>query len=785
MPQKNVDGAAKKRARGGINDSPPVDRGAPEHLQGPPQQQQQHNGGEIHEPNDLGALRIACEGRDPGWPIDKSDDLEQVAAAVRVLYANDKQSGALPSGQPREGIRPTDLLGHCSSEPQGHADNIHTVNGDAVVPLTDGIAQVTLVTTHTKRLDHGPRDRHESMLYDGTPTRDIRYGTGAVTNIGQKAVEGTYEATTGSKLNYAQQASKQVQNNIEQFKTITNLDLRTVKSNNRALRAIFDLVVRDGRFNHKGARMPLPSGMNISQWRRLLKGYSDYNIIDYIEYGWPIGIDRAAPLRSECKNHASALAHPGDVEHYIATELGHQALLGPFAGPPAIGCHYSPLMTRPKKDSKFRRVIIDLSWPRGCSVNDGISRTEYIDGPLTISLPTHDDMERAVLVAGRGAYLYKTDLSRGYRQLRVDPLDWPYLSFRHTSGHFMDICPPFGLRSSAMAMQRVSQAIVHIHAKRGYVSRAYIDDFGGVETAQPRAQAALSALQDVMHSLGVVQASSKICLPSQFMVWLGIQFDTIAMSMAIPAAKLEEIMVCLEEWRGKLRATRKEMQSLLGLLNFVASVAPPARLFTNRMLDNLRETGPIGSTSLSLQFKRDVHFFLELLPLFNGRKLIAKQILPYQHQVELDACLTGCGAVAGDQFYATPFPASIQEKEHSIAHLELLNIVVAVKMWRERWSGWSVQIYCDNLNSVFVLQSGKSRDIFMRACAREIFLHTAACDIDLQICHRPGLDMVWADALSREHTHERFATFVRNDPHLSTATRATVPLEYFTIRNTL
>ena len=257
------------------------------------------------------------------------------------------------------------------------------------------------------------------------------------------------------------------------------------------------------------------------------------------------------------------------------------------------------------------------------------------------------------------------------------------------------------------------------------------------------------------------------------------------MSMTIPKEKMGEIMQYLGEWGGKLRATRKEIQSLLGLLNFVASVAPPVRLFTNRMLDNLRETPPVGATSLSHQFKLDVKFFQELLPIFNGRKVMGKQVLPYQHQVELDACLSGCGAVAGDQFYAAVFPREVVKAAHTIAHLELLNIVVAVKVWRERWAGWTVQIYCDNMNSVLVLQSGRSRDLFMRECAREIFLHSAAADIDLQVCHRPGLQMVWADALPREHMDPKYEQFVREDPHLRAATRVAVPDGFFRIRNTL
>ena len=236
---------------------------------------------------------------------------------------------------------------------------------------------------------------------------------------------------------------------------------------------------------------------------------------------------------------------------------------------------------------------------------------------------------------------------------------------------------------------------------------------------------------------------------------------------------------------GRTRATRRDFQSLLGLLKFVAGVAPPARLFTNRILDCLREAPRMGSVTLSLQFKQDVRFFADLLPIFVGRKVMGKCILPYQHQVELDACLTGCGAVAGDQFYANPFPQSVLDGGHSIAHLEMLNVVVAVKMWRERWPGWTVQIYCDNANTVALLQTGKSRDDFMRACAREIFLYAAAFDIDVQACHRPGVQMVWADALSREHTHDKFRRFVREDQHLSSARRLEVPPGLFGLVNTL
>ena len=84
------------------------------------------------------------------------------------------------------------------------------------------------------------------------------------------------------------------------------VDMIGVKNTNRALKHIFDVVVRDGRFNHKGARIMLPSGMKMGKWRALLRGYFDANMVEYLEFGWPIGIGRNAMLASEGKNHTSA-----------------------------------------------------------------------------------------------------------------------------------------------------------------------------------------------------------------------------------------------------------------------------------------------------------------------------------------------------------------------------------------------------------------------------------------------------------------------------------------------
>ena len=144
-----------------------------------------------------------------------------------------------------------------------------------------------------------------------------------------------------------------------------------------------------------------------------------------------------------------------------------------------------------------------------------------------------------------------------------------YVSTQHNGKFYVDICPPFGLRTSGMMMVRTTQAITHIHGKEGFSSVAYIDDLGGAEPTEAQADEALDALQAIFDEVGLQEASQKVCRPSQSMTWLGINFDSKEMTMTLQQEKIVEISEILAKWENKTRASLREVQSLFGLLQFV------------------------------------------------------------------------------------------------------------------------------------------------------------------------------------------------------------------------
>ena len=160
--------------------------------------------------------------------------------------------------------------------------------------------------------------------------------------------------------------------------------------------------------------------------------------------------------------------------------------------------------------------------------------------------------------------------------------------------------------------------------------------------------------------------------PSTQVTCLGIVVDTVALSVSIPAEKLSVIKSICVEWCAKQTCTKKELQSLLGLLLYVAKCIKYARYFLNRMLMLLRENTHCKRIRLTEAFKKDLRWFNAFLPVFNGVSFFKQ---PPSKSIHLDACPSGLGAIFDHQVYTLPLPS--ERRDVNIAYTELINILVA------------------------------------------------------------------------------------------------------------
>lgn len=511
--------------------------------------------------------------------------------------------------------------------------------------------------------------------------------------------------------------------------------------------------------NFLGARRTLESGLHLQSWETLLQGYHDAEICFFLRYGWPVGYHKESPPAHAHDNHPSARAHASHVKAFIQEELKYKAIVGPFDSPPfSPWTHRSPIMTRPKKNSEKRRIIIDLSYPEGLGVNAGINISCIYGRNTTYTLPNISDFSALVQKLGPGAWAWKADLSRAYRQLRVDPLDTPLLGLAFREKVYVDLCPSFGCRSSSASCQRVASAVVYLMRKQGWHVLAFLDDFAGIEVSESQAQQAYGHFLQLTSELGLQLAVEKCAPPTQVIQWLGYDINIPRMILSIPQEKMHQILQECKRWANRAKASKTMIQSLVGRLIHIANCIPHARKFVTRILSTLRYMSAADQswTSISTEFKTDVAWFLNYAHNSNGLTLISPPLDPIP--IECDSSLLGAGGNSNDKCYFWEYSASHRDKYAHIHHLEAINLIVAYRTLCPLPSaGKKIVITTDNQGSAYALATGRTKDSVLAACARELWLEAAKADHYIEIKHQLGDNIPLADALSRAHSDHRKA----------------------------
>ena len=215
---------------------------------------------------------------------------------------------------------------------------------------------------------------------------------------------------------------------------------------------------------------------------------------------------------------------------------------------------------------------MDLSFPKGASLNDYVSKDEYLGEKIELVYPKVDDFIQLIKQEGRGCLLYKTNRRRAFRELNLCPSLYNLCTFVLNKHIFCDCVLPMGAKSSAFLCQRFSNAIYFILFKIGIYILNYLDDLASAETPQ-NAQFAFRTLQSVLEKCGIEEAKNKACPPSTIMTFIGVLFNTEKMTIEVTPEILNKIRKLLRDWLNKETASIREIQSLLGKLDFMLLVS--------------------------------------------------------------------------------------------------------------------------------------------------------------------------------------------------------------------
>ena len=86
-------------------------------------------------------------------------------------------------------------------------------------------------------------------------------------------------------------------------------------------------------------------------------------------------------------------------------------------------------------------------------------------------------------------------------------------------------------------------------------------------------------------NVGVPMAPEKTEGPSPFLTFAGIELDCSMNEARLPQEKVGKCLLAIYSLLGRKKVTLKELQSLIGLLNFACSVVTPGRGFLRRLIN--------------------------------------------------------------------------------------------------------------------------------------------------------------------------------------------------------
>ena len=218
--------------------------------------------------------------------------------------------------------------------------------------------------------------------------------------------------------------------------------------------------------------------------------------------------------------------------------------------------------------------------------------------------------------------------------------------------------------------------------------------------------------------LGFPVSPSKVEGPSTRLVFLGIEIDSVDQVLRLPGEKLARLQSLIQVWGRKRRASKHELQVLLGRLGNAAAVVKPGRTFLREIINALRKLHRADDGErrrLTSPCRADIAWWAMFLERWNGVSFIPATSVG--STVVADASGSwGCGAVCqqSGEWLQLEWPEAWQSV--GIAAKELVPLVMGAAIWGRSWSGMVVQFLSDNMAVVASLSSRSARDQFWLTC---------------------------------------------------------------------
>ena len=430
------------------------------------------------------------------------------------------------------------------------------------------------------------------------------------------------------------------------------------------------------------------------------------------------------------------------VEKQILTELSEGRYLV-VDNPPTL---ISALGAVPKSNSDDLRVIHDCSQPPGRAVNDYAPLGDKL--PISLSMMPLNCLY-LVDIAPKSIWNLHTDPCLFTQMIKVL---WVWLG--PSKGiHTLHIwlIPDYHL--GAALHQEFSIALLNpcvVWWPGGVLMLLHILMISlFMNLLLKKYMSAVHVLIQLLRELGFSISYDKVEGPATRVTFLGIVVDSVSFTLELPQQKLNEFYAILLQFASRKRASLRQLQQLAGRLNWACQVVRGGRCYLRRILDMIKPLKLAHHKVVLFEsFYADIDWWLQFLPVFNGKRLVLNHA-PL-HDVFVDASGTGSGFVFDTDWGYCGW----RDIEDSVNHFhinekEILSAVLAARRWAPRWANSRVLFHTDNITVRAALRTGSAKSPRIMPYLSELFWLSALFNFTMDAVHIPGHQNDTPDTISR------------------------------------
>jgi len=454
-------------------------------------------------------------------------------------------------------------------------------------------------------------------------------------------------------------------------------------------------------------------------------------VVKRIQEGADIGCKGKYRESSQSTNAASTYENGREVSDAVASWVQKKVVYGPVSKEEVPkDAKISGMMVRVKPDSSVR-IILNLSAPKGASVNEGINAEDF---PAKMS--STEAWVKVLNKAGKGCWISKTDFKDAYKHVTVREADTDLQWFEWAGAYFKELCLIFGSASSAGIFDDLAKLVLDLVCRSAQfpsdMTCQHLDDICAAAGADSTELHRFDEMfQKIAGQIGVQLAPrddpDKSFAPAKRGTIFGVEYDTEEWTWSIPANKLARILENIKSALTSEMMKEKEVKSLAGKLINIKPLVPTGKFNMNHIMRMLAESNKFDKVEVKPECKKQLHFWwLTLLACANRTAIPEYETrLPvWALEAHCDAAGgtleelgRGSGGVCGADWYYVPWSKGINSGEYrfegkkigrKLSALELVGALVLVATLADKFRRQPVKIFIDNAGSVGIWKKGYS-----------------------------------------------------------------------------